>query len=259
MYKKKALPQHIWIIGGSTGIGRALALDLAQQGCRVAVSARNPDNLVQLEKASKSATGQLMGYPCDATQLQALHNNADQIFSQQGIPDVVILNAAIYDPLEPDTFSSEQEWEVMRINIHSVFNGLDMCLNYFPAPPKQILITVSPSGYRGLPGAGAYGASKAALINLAESMRPTLARRGTRLRLISPGFVDTRLTRKNRFAMPVLLTPQQASQRIIQGLRGNQFEIAFPKRLIWPLKLLSLLPASLWFKLTAELQKRDPE
>ncbi|OQX38005.1 MAG: hypothetical protein B0D91_05390 [Oceanospirillales bacterium LUC14_002_19_P2] len=259
MYKKKPLPHHIWIIGGSTGIGRALALDLAQQGCTVAVSARNPENLVQLEKTSQSATWQLKGYPCDATKLQALQGCADQIFSQQGIPEAVILNAAIYDPLDAGTFSSEREWEVMRVNIHSVLNGLDICLNHFLAPPKQVLITVSPSGYRGLPGGGAYGASKAALINLAESMRPALARRGIQLRLISPGFVDTRLTRKNRFTMPALLTPQQASQRIIEGLKGNQFEIAFPKRLIWPLKLLSLLPASLWFRLTGGLQKGDPE
>ncbi len=259
MYKKRSLPQHLWIVGGSMGIGRALALDLVQQGCTVSVSARNPENLETLEKESAGSAGTLKGYPCDATQFLELQDTAVRMTSQQGTPDAVILNAGIYDPTKAGTFSAEREWEVMRVNTHTVLNGLEICLNGLSPPPAQILITVSPSGYRGLPGGGSYGASKAALINLAESLRPALAQRGINLRIISPGFVDTRLTQKNRFTMPALITPQQASQKIIQGLQGNQFEIAFPKRLIWPLKLLSLLPASLWFKLTAGLQKEDPE
>jgi short-subunit dehydrogenase len=117
----------------------------------------------------------------------------------------------------------------------------------------QILVTASLAGYCGLPYGAPYGASKAALINLAESLRPELEARGVRLRVVNPGFVRSRLTDKNRFRMPYLMEPDQAARAVMRRLDREGFEIAFPSPLVWRLRLLRALPYRLFFHLTRRM------
>jgi short-subunit dehydrogenase len=117
----------------------------------------------------------------------------------------------------------------------------------------QIAVVASLAGYRGLPKAGAYGATKAALINLTEALKPEADLAGIRLRLINPGFVETPLTAQNDFPMPFLIPVERAVKFILDGLAGEQFEIAFPRRFTWVMKLLRLLPNSLFFSLTRRM------
>ena len=139
----------------------------------------------------------------------------------------------------------------------TVTNGLDTCLLQLKQKPRQIIITTSPSGYRGMPGGGAYSASKAALINLAEGFQAELQKRGISIRIINPGFVDTPLTSKNRFHMPFLMPVEEAAERIAKKFWSGPFEIYFPKRLIWPLKVMRILPTGLLLRLSRKLTPPD--
>ena len=142
---------------------------------------------------------------------------------------------------------------MIDVNLHGVLRVLSYVLPAFVARDAgTIVLTGSVAGYRGLPGALGYGLSKAALIHLAENLQIDLARTNVKIRLINPGFVKTQLTDKNDFAMPFIITPHAAAKAIMRGLRGNRFEIHFPKRFSYLLKLLRLLPNGLYVRLMRE-------
>lgn len=111
----------------------------------------------------------------------------------------------------------------------------------------HIAIVSSVSGYRGLPNAAAYSPSKAALINLAESIAPQLAQKGVTISLVNPGFVDTPMTSENDFPMPFIVSAEEAATKIIAGLEKKKFEIAFPKRLAWIMNFLRIIPNGMFF------------
>ena len=119
----------------------------------------------------------------------------------------------------------------------------------------RILVVASLAGYRGLPTAAAYGATKAALINMCEALRPELGKKGVVLQLINPGFVKTPLTDKNKFSMPYLMPVEAAVEAIMRGLRSEKFEIAFPGRFAFLMKILRCLPDPIFFALTARMIK----
>ena len=242
-----------WIIGASSGIGRTLALKLASSGHRIAVSARSAQPLQELAAESVNMAGEIIAVPLDATDIEQFQSAAQQVTSILGPVDTVLHNAAIYKPMPLKAFNAADANRIFSVNVESVINGLDVCLNNLEQKPRQIIITTSPSGYRGMPGGGAYGASKAALMNLAEGFHAELAKQGVAIRIINPGFVDTPLTSQNRFSMPFLMPVEKAVSRIEKHFWKGPFEIYFPKRMIWPLKIMRILPTALLLRLTRKL------
>lgn len=235
----------IWIIGASEGIGAALARELSQEGARLILSARNASALEAL--AEECSGAQVL--PLDLSQPSCLMQAAAGI--APGSLDAVICTAALYDPgrvadLDPDACA--------RLIMVNLFGALEVARL---TPPLirdggQLALFGSVAGYFGLPGGQPYSASKAAVNNLAETLRVELAPR-VDVRLVCPGFVSTRLTAKNSFAMPAIITPEQAAQAVLHGLQRRAFEIHFPKRFTLAIKLLQALPYALSLWLTARL------
>ncbi|MBR9882951.1 MAG: SDR family NAD(P)-dependent oxidoreductase [Oceanospirillales bacterium] len=243
-----------WVTGASQGIGRALASALCQKGVHVYASARRGEALDELVHELERMPGTLTSCPLDVTDQGAIEGYFKQWEGQNALPDLIILNAGTHDPFTAQEFSAERVEALMRTNLIGTLRSLDPSLKYcLKRGQGQIAIMASVAGYRGLPTAAAYGASKAALINLAEALKLDLAGTHVDLRLINPGFVRTPLTDKNEFTMPALIEPEQAAEWILKGLTSNRFEISFPARFTSVLKLLRCLPYAWYFPLLRKL------
>lgn len=235
------MTQTIWIIGASSGIGKALALAYHQQKAHLILSARRTE---ELEALNRSMGGQHQILPCDVADADSMQKAAQQLPQQV---DCVLYLAATYAPLNIAEIEAPTMSKIVDVNLKGVFHFIEAALPYFLRQGKgQIAICGSVAGYRGLPKAQPYGATKAAVINLVESLR---IEHGDQLdiRLISPGFVKTPMTDKNDFTMPMMIEPDAAAHAIIKGLKGNAFEIHFPKNFTYILKLLRTLPDKLYF------------
>lgn len=247
----------IWITGASAGIGRALALRMAREGWRVAASARRADELATLARDAGGLAGAIHPYPLDVTDQAAVWETVAAIEHELGAIDVSVLNAGTHEPTPAATFAVAALRRLLELNVIGVANGLEAVLpRLISRRAGRVAIVASIAGYGGLPNAAAYGASKAALINLAEAMRPELLERGVILQVINPGFVKTPLTDKNNFAMPFLISAEDAAEAIRRGLESDRFEIAFPVLFVRLMKLLRVLPYWLYFRLTAKLVRR---
>jgi len=240
----------IWITGASQGIGKAVALAYANAGKTVAISARSKENLQKVVDEAASLTGRILVLPCDVTDRDQVSASLNQLIEQERLPDRVILNAGTHKPMPANEFSAETVSKLLQVNTLGSAIPLEVLLpHYLKQESGQIAIVASVAGYRGLPTASAYGASKAALINLAESLRSELYRSGVDIRLINPGFVKTPLTDKNDFDMPFLITVDKAASAIIKGLSGKQFEVVFPTRMAIAMSVLKWLPDRIFFPL----------
>lgn len=245
----------IWIIGASAGIGAALAQKFRDNPTHVSqtviVSARNAESLQELTKGRAGMTA----LPLDITDPVAVSRALGTLESQTGLPDLVVLAAGIYAPMKVADFSAETIRAHMETNYLGTVNCLEPLLCAMRARKSgEIAVVASVAGYRGLPNAGAYGPTKAALINLCETLHAELDGSGVLLRVINPGFVKTRLTDKNDFDMPYLQTADQAADFMYHGLCSNDdFEIAFPPPFVRRLKLARMLPYGLYFKLMRKM------
>jgi NAD(P)-dependent dehydrogenase (short-subunit alcohol dehydrogenase family) len=245
------MDELIWIIGAGRGIGRHLALDLAGEGATVVASARNTDDLEALEAESARLPGRIVAVPLDITDRDGTVRALDEIEATEGLPDIVVLNAGTHQPMPAARFDPSVFDRLMAVNVSGVVNGLAAVVPRFVARRRgRIAVVGSVAGYVGLPTAAAYGASKAAVINMCESLRPELAQFGVTVQLVNPGFVRTPLTDRNDFPMPFLMEPDAAARRIARGLRSNAFEITMPRRFTWLMKLVALLPYPILFALT---------
>ncbi len=239
-----------WVTGASQGIGKELTSALAAEGVAVAGSARGIDPLIEM----RSSHPRVLPLALDVTDSRAVAEAVARIEEAQGPLDLAILSAGIYDPVPGGLADPELFRRHMEVNYMGVVNALMAVLPRMKDRGKgQVAIVASVAGYRGLPQAAAYGPTKAALINLAETLRVELADSGVDIRLVNPGFVATRLTAKNDFHMPALLTPAAAARHILRGLRSRRFEIAFPWGFVTWLKLVRILPYRLFFPLMKRL------
>ncbi len=244
----------VWITGASTGIGREAARQLASAGCRVAVSARSAEKLQGLEAESE----RIVAFPVDVTDEQAAAEVVERIESQLGPIDLAILGAGMYQPVELDALDPAPFALTIHVNYLGVINCLAALL---PRMRKRrgghLSWIASVAGYRGLPKAAAYGPSKAALINLAESLKPALARENIHVSVVNPGFVETPMTAVNDFKMPFVMPPDEAARRMIKGLQTGRFEVAFPSRFVIILKALRILPYRVYFWLIGRFVLRS--
>lgn len=234
-----------WITGASSGIGRALALRLARDGAPVVASARNAEALAALER---EGAGRIVAWPLDVTDHAAVAAAVAAIEGAHGPIARAILNAGTHVPMSADDFSAATVRALIDINLMGAANALEALLPRMAARRAgHIAVVASLAGYRGLPTAAAYGASKAAVINLCEALKPDCDRLGIKLQLVDPGFVDTPLTRRNDFAMPFLMPVEAASEALARGLASRRFEIVFPRRFAAIMKLMRILPYRLYF------------
>jgi NAD(P)-dependent dehydrogenase (short-subunit alcohol dehydrogenase family) len=247
----------VWITGASSGIGRALALRLAGDGDTVAVSARSRETLEELAREAAGRRGRIMAYPLDVTERDDVATTVDRIEGDLGPIEQAVLAAGTHHPISADAFLAQDLARLVEVNLLGVANALEPLMRTMIGRRRgRIAIVSSVAGYRGLPTSAYYGASKAALINLAESLKFDLDRHGVQMQLINPGFVETPLTDKNPFPMPFLIGAETAAERIAKGLRGSSFEISFPRRFTWLLKVMRCLPYLLYFPLVARTTGR---
>lgn len=236
-----------WITGASQGIGAAVVAEMVAQGWRVAITARSEKKLKDVAQNNKD----IFVYGCDITDAQKVENIIDKIEKDLGAIDVAILNAGTY---MPETLNEKLDPQKFKIHTDLNVNGTVYCL--YPLLEKMksrqsghIAIVASVAGYRGLPRSLGYGASKAALINLAESLYMEAKPFGIKIQLINPGFVKTPLTDKNDFEMPFLISAETAAKKLVQGLQSSRFEITFPAVFALILKILGALPNRLYLNL----------
>ena len=228
--------QTIWLIGASEGIGAALAHEYARRGAVLILSARSESGLAAL--ARKLGPSHIV-LPLDVSDRASVDAAAAEIMTR-GAVDRVINMAAAYDPGRTVEIDPQIAAQIIDVNLTGSFHVAQAAVHVLRTH-GQLALCGSVAGYFGLPQGQIYSATKAGVINLAESLRLELRGR-IDVRLISPGFVATRLTRKNDFDMPALLQPAEAAQEIANGLDRRGFEIHFPRRLTLPLKLLRTLP-----------------
>jgi short-subunit dehydrogenase len=232
--------KHIWIIGASTGIGHALAVELAAQGALLTLSARSEDKLKALNED--------LGGVHTVIALDVA-DEKEMVKAAKSLPyiDSVIFMAAIYDPAPLSQLNIQAAHQMVNINLNGAFNTVYAVLPILQKQGRgQLVLCGSVAGYRGLPNGQPYSATKAAVINLAESLRAEM--RDLDIKVINPGFVRTPLTDKNDFKMPMMIEAEEAAKIIAKELQTKRFEIHFPKRFTFFLKLLRLLPSFLYFK-----------
>ena len=238
----------VWLVGASTGIGRATASALHAAGARVVISARNAEALDSFVATHARSDAIAL----DATDRDAMHNAAARITSIYGGIDLAIYCAGTYTALRATAFDLDVALRHVQVNHVGALVMLDAVLPQMLAQAKtgrggHISLVSSVAGFRGLPQSLAYGPTKAALINLAETLYLDLQPQGIGVSLVNPGFVATPLTAQNEFKMPALITPKEAAQAILRGWRHGEFEIHFPKRFTRWMKALRHLPYGLYF------------
>jgi len=235
----------VWLIGASTGIGRATASLLHARGAQVIVSARNAMALQAFESAHPGS----LGLALDVTDSAAFTQVAQQVERRFGRVDLALYCAGYYKAMRATQFDLTEALHHQQVNYVGALHMLGAVLPVLLRQQSGHLSMISSvAGYRGLPNSLAYGPTKAALINLAQTLYMDLRPVGIGTSVINPGFVATPLTASNEFAMPALLSPEQAAHEILKGWAQGRFEIHFPKRFTRWLKVLAHVSDALYFR-----------
>jgi short-subunit dehydrogenase len=242
---------RIWVTGASSGIGAALARELADRGAHVAVSARRADQLAEV------AGDRMVVVPVDVTDRSATVAAGEAVRNALGGLDVAVLNAGTWSRFVVDPWDSRLFADHFQVNVLGTVHSLEAVVPAMLAAGRGRIVGVaSVAGYRGIPGSEAYNAGKAALISLFESLRGSLAGRGVVVQTVNPGFVRTPMTERNRFPMPFRVEPEVAARAIADGIARDRAEIVFPLPMAVAMKLARLVPARAWTALTAQLARR---
>ena len=235
----------IWITGASTGIGKALAIKFANNGWNVAASARREELLKDLNNTNKN----IHPYPLDVTKIDDCKSIAKLIIKDHGQIDICVFGTGMHDPQSEKKFNLEKIRQIMEVNYFGTMNSINSIYEYFSERKNgHISIISSVAGYRGLPAAGAYCASKSALISFAESLYFDMIRKNVKVSVICPGFIKTPMTDQNEFPMPMIKSAEYAADKIYLGiLKRSGFEIHFPKTFTFLMKIIQILPNWLYF------------
>ena len=244
----------IWITGASSGIGKALAIKFAENGWIVAASARRENLLKELQNINQN----IYPYPLDVTDIEKCKLTVKSITDNLNGIDICVFGTGMHDPKSEKQFNLNKIREIMEVNYFGTMNSINSIYDYFSEKKNgQISIISSVAGYRGLPAAGAYCASKAALTSFTESLNFEMKMKNVRVSLISPGFIKTPMTDQNDFPMPMIKSPEFAANEIYKGLTEKKgFEIHFPKAFTFIMKFLQILPNGLYFKLVSKGMKK---
>lgn len=243
-----------WVTGAGTGIGRALARRLAESGWIVAASARTARDLNSL---AAEVLGRITSFQLDVTDEKACAATAAAIEASLGPIDLAVFNAGSYFPTTAEDFSVANFRRTVDVNLMGEINCMGPIVPSMIARRSgHIVLMSSLTGYVGLPTAASYGATKAALISVAQAFKPDFERFGVTISVINPGFVKTPLTDKNTFPMPFLIGTDEAIDHIMRGIESRRFEIAFPWQMSAAVRLLAWLPNWLKFAITRRMLPR---
>ena len=244
----------IWITGASTGIGKALALKFAKNDWIVAASARRENLLNELNEENRN----IHPFPLDVTDIDQCKNVFKNILQKFKNIEICVFSTGIHDPKSEKKFNLDKIRKIMEVNYFGVMNSINSIYEYYNSKESgQISIVSSVAGYRGLPAAGAYCASKSALTSFTESLYFEMKRKNVRVSLISPGFIKTPMTDQNDFPMPMIKSPEFAAEQIYNGLiKKNSFEIHFPKAFTFFMKFLRIIPNIVYFRLLEKGMKK---
>jgi short-subunit dehydrogenase len=242
----------VWVTGASAGIGKAIVEAYVADGAVVAATARPSERLDALAQAHEN----VLAFPADITDAEAIQATVAAIEERLGPLDRAILNAGTHHPVKAEDFKAADLAALMQVNLMGTANCLEALLpRMLERGRGQLAVVSSIAGYTGLPTSAYYGASKAALFNLCESLKFDTDKAGVDLRVVAPGFVRTPLTDKNEFPMPFIMEPEDAAKRVVKGLKGRQFEVTFPRRFSYLLKFFRCLPYWLYFPIVARSTK----
>lgn len=233
----------IWLTGASSGIGEALAYELAGRKAKVAITARREEILNSLVTQIQARGGTALAVPGDVQDLGRMKEANAQISSTFGPIDILLANAGSHVPTHPERFDSAEYMSIMQLNFGGMLHCIEAVLpSMLERKSGRIAPVASLAGIRGLPKAAAYGASKAAMINFLESIRFHIRRNGVSVTIIKPGFVTTPLTDKNDFYMPFKIDAPKAARIIADGLERERDDISFPFPFHWIVKGGRILP-----------------
>lgn len=246
------MSRYCLITGASSGLGRELAIQYAEAGWQVIAVARSAEALEQLHLKHAS----IHAFPLDLTNGTLFSAAVEYLSTQVPVLDLVILNAGRCDYVDINNLPLTAFEDTMALNFQAQVTAVKLLLPLIQKSEAGALAVVSSLAHLfPFTKAQAYGASKAALSYFTDSLRVDLAESGIRVSLVEPGFVDTPLTQKNDFQMPFLLQVEDAAQRIRKGLDAQKQRIRFPKRLVFSLHLLNLLPYTLRCKVAAGMRQ----
>ena len=249
-----------WVTGASSGIGEAVALELAGRGWTVAITARRLDQLEDIARRAEGLPGRVVAHAGDVTDITSMQAVVDGIESVQGPIALAFLNAGVAPYTRAGALDIEAFEQAFAVNTLGAVKGMAAVLDRMKQRKRgQIAVTASSAGYGGLPKAAAYGASKAAAIHLCQALKFDCDNLGIRLQVVNPGFIDTPLTRRNDFPMPFLMSAEDAARRTVDGFERGGFEITYPRRLSWPIKLVNLLPYPAYFWIVAKATGWDKQ
>lgn len=250
LYRADPADGVAWITGAGSGIGRQIAIDLARAGWTVVATMRNAADIATFEDETKGLAGRIISMTCDVTDEQAMDRTIAMIEKDHGAIVLAIFNAGVHSATIGERLEVYNFTATFDVNVYGVIHGLVPVADRMrEAGRGQIVLIGSVTSYMGLPSVAAYGATKAALNSIAQSLRFDFDHLNIRVQIVNPGFVDTHLTAKNKTKFPATISVEEASRRILKGIDSGGFEVSFPKRLIWPLKLISMLPATLAYRI----------
>ncbi len=235
--------KRYWLVGASEGLGRALAHEMSAAGVEVVVSARNQERLDELVRELPNPA---QAVAVDVSDREAVEAAADAI----GPVDGVVYLAGVYWPMKAQEWDNAQAEQMAEINYLGASRVVGAVLpKMIERGAGHVVLTGSLSGFRGLPGAIGYGASKAAVMYLAESMRADLGRGPIKVQVVNPGFIKTRLTDKNDFKMPFIMEPEEAARLMFEHMQSNRFKTSFPRVFSWFFRGSQFLPDWLYYRL----------
>lgn len=237
--------KRYWLVGASEGLGAALARKLSAAGVELVLSARSRD---KLEQVAAALPGRADVVPCDVSDRASVEAAA----KAAGPIDGMVFLAGVYWPQPAQEWNSEQVEAMCDVNLTGAARTVGAVIgDMVTRDAGHIVLTGSLSGFRGLPGATGYGASKAGVMWLAEGMHADLRGSGITVQLANPGFIETRLTRKNDFDMPFIMEPEEAAQRMFELMCTDRFKMSFPTVFSWLFRGGQFLPDWLWYGLFA--------
>lgn len=237
--------KRYWLVGASEGLGRALAEKMSIAGAEVIVSARNAQ---RLEALVAELPGKAIALPMDISDAASVAAASEAL----GTVDGIVFLAGVYWPMKAGEWDADRAIQMADINFTGAFRTLGAVMPQFLERDEgHIVIVGSLSGFRGLPGAIGYGASKAGVMALAESMYADLKDTGLKVQLANPGFIKTRLTEKNEFSMPFIMEPEEAARAIFEHMDSSRFKVSFPTVFSWVFRLSQFMPDWMYYRIFA--------